>query len=52
MEARLVKEVMGFKLQNVFPEGLSSHQRFVIKRRAETFRIKGKSVWTSEYRVL
>ncbi|KAI4830765.1 hypothetical protein KUCAC02_002378 [Chaenocephalus aceratus] len=40
MDPRLVKELMDVKLQNVFPEGLSSHQRFVIKRRAETFRIK------------
>ncbi|KAF3834090.1 hypothetical protein F7725_025294 [Dissostichus mawsoni] len=40
MEPIHVKELMDLKLQNVFPEGLSSHQRFVIKRRAETFRIK------------
>ncbi|KAI4819025.1 hypothetical protein KUCAC02_004306, partial [Chaenocephalus aceratus] len=40
MDPRLVKALMDVKLQNVFPEGLSSHHRFVVKRRAETFRIK------------
>ncbi|KAJ8011597.1 hypothetical protein DPEC_G00059910 [Dallia pectoralis] len=40
MDPKIVKEVLDFKLHNQYPEGLTSKEKYVIKRRAETFRIK------------
>ncbi|KAJ8004700.1 hypothetical protein DPEC_G00139030 [Dallia pectoralis] len=40
MDPKIVKEVLDFKLHNQYAEGLTSKEKYVIKRRAETFRIK------------
>ncbi len=44
MDPKIVKEVLDVKLNNRYPEGLTSKERYVIKRRADTFRIKGKDM--------
>ncbi|KAI4792359.1 hypothetical protein KUCAC02_033426 [Chaenocephalus aceratus] len=41
MDAAMVKELMDFHICHIYPDGLTSKQRFAIKRRAESFRIKG-----------
>ncbi|KAI4800803.1 hypothetical protein KUCAC02_007101, partial [Chaenocephalus aceratus] len=41
MDADMVKELMDFHIRHIYPDGLTSKQRFAIKRRAESFRIKG-----------
>ncbi|KAI4792508.1 hypothetical protein KUCAC02_033338 [Chaenocephalus aceratus] len=41
MDADMVKELMDFHICHIYPDGLTSKQRFAIKRRAESFRIKG-----------
>ncbi|KAI4817633.1 hypothetical protein KUCAC02_011016 [Chaenocephalus aceratus] len=40
MDANMVKELLDFHIRHIYPEGLTSKQRFGIKRRAESFRIK------------
>lgn len=46
MDPKIMKEVLELKLHNRYPEGSTSRDRFVIRRRADTFRIKGKDAWT------
>ncbi|KAL7370610.1 hypothetical protein ABVT39_005719 [Epinephelus coioides] len=40
MDPKIMKEVLELKLHNRYPEGSTSRDRFVIRRRADTFRIK------------
>ncbi len=44
MDPKRVKEVLDVKLNNQYPEGLTSKERYVMKRQADTFRIKGKDM--------
>ncbi|KAI4793166.1 hypothetical protein KUCAC02_032894, partial [Chaenocephalus aceratus] len=39
MDSEVVKQLMDFMIHNIYPDGLNRTQRFIIKRRAETFRI-------------
>lgn len=41
MDPQIVKEILELKLHNKYPENSTSRDRFIIKRRADTFRIKG-----------
>ncbi|KAI4800795.1 hypothetical protein KUCAC02_007093, partial [Chaenocephalus aceratus] len=41
MDSEVVKQLMDFMIHNIYPDGLNRTQRFIIKRRAETFRIIG-----------
>ncbi|KAL7380000.1 hypothetical protein ABVT39_009651 [Epinephelus coioides] len=40
MDPKIMKESLELKLHNRYPEGSTSRDRFVINRRADTFRIK------------
>ena len=42
MDPKIVKEVLDVKTSNLYPAGLTSKQQYVIKRRADNFRIKGE----------
>jgi len=44
MDSEVVKQLMDFLIHNIYPDGLNRTQRFIIKRRAETFRIIGNNV--------
>ena len=42
MDLNIVKEVLDVKINNQYPAGLTNKQQYVIKRRADKFRIKGE----------
>ena len=42
MDPKIVREILDVKTSNQYPSGLNSKQQYVIKRRAENFRIKGE----------
>ncbi|KAI4799997.1 hypothetical protein KUCAC02_016535 [Chaenocephalus aceratus] len=39
MDSEVFKQLMDFMIHHIYPDGLNRTQRFIIKRRAETFRI-------------
>ncbi|XP_034054773.1 uncharacterized protein LOC117534630 isoform X2 [Gymnodraco acuticeps] len=40
MEPRIVKEILDLKVHHQYPEGSTKNEKYVMKRRADTFRIK------------
>ena len=42
MDNTMFQEIMDYKAHCTFPEGLTKHQRYSIKRRASTYVLKGK----------
>ena len=42
MDGEVVQQLIDFKVNNKYPEGLNKHLRYVIKRRASNFVLQGK----------
>ena len=42
MDPRIVKEILDVKVHHQYPAGSTKKDKYVVKRRADTFRIKDK----------
>ena len=43
MDPQKVKEILDLKLKNLYPPNATKNQRYVLKRRAESYQLKGKT---------
>lgn len=46
MDPQKVKEILDFKERNIFPPNFTKSQRYILKRRAESYHLLGKINYT------